>query len=172
VVQATTFVELQENAAQHLAAIDEAARGAIAAADLAACVATTDVHEYGKILVENVLGGLGVRMIDAGVSTDPDVLADKALSGGADFIALSTYNGVALDYLRRLHGEMEARGLRLPVFIGGKLNQIPDDSNTSLPVDVSAELEAAGAVACGQIGDMLEHLARMAADRDRGRGGA
>ncbi len=172
VVQATTFVELQENAAQHLAAIDEAARGAIAAADLAACVATTDVHEYGKILVENVLGGLGVRMIDAGVSTDPDVLADKALSGGADFIALSTYNGVALDYLRRLHGEMEARGLRLPVFIGGKLNQIPDDSNTSLPVDVSAELEAAGAVACGRIGDMLEHLARMTADKDWGRGGA
>ena len=110
-------------------------------------------------------------MIDAGVSTDPDVLADKALAGGADFIALSTYNGVALDYLERLHGEMETRGLRLPVFIGGKLNQIPDDSNTSLPVDVSAELEAAGAIACGQIGDMLEHLARMAADKGREPGG-
>ena len=60
---------------------------------------------------------------------------------------------------------MEARGLRLPIFIGGKLNQIPDDSNTSLPVDVSAELEAAGAITCGQIGEMLEHLARMAADK-------
>lgn len=171
VVQATTFTELQKNASQHLAALDDGARAAIGGADFAACVATTDVHEYGKILVENVLGGLGVRMIDAGVSTDPDVLADKALAGGADFIALSTYNGVALDYLRRLHGEMEARGLHLPVFIGGKLNQIPDDSNTSLPVDVSAELEAAGAVACGQIGDMLDHLARLAADKGREPGG-
>ena len=171
VVQATTFTELQENAAQHLAMLDEGARSAIGAGDLAACVATTDVHEYGKILVENVLGSLGVRMIDAGVSTDPDALADKALSGGADFIALSTYNGVVLDYLRRLHAEMEARGLRLPIFIGGKLNQIPDDSNTSLPVDISAELEAAGAVACGQIGDMLEHLARMAADKGGETGG-
>ena len=38
--------------------------------------------------------------------------------------------------------------MQLPVFIGGKLNRIPDGSNTSLPVDVRSELAAAGAIVC------------------------
>ena len=51
-----------------------------------------------------------------------------------------TYNGVALTYARALLNELDARGLELPVLIGGRLNQIPDQTNSSLPVDVTTQL--------------------------------
>jgi len=56
-------------------------------------------------------------------------------------------------------------GLAVPVFIGGRLNQIPDDSNTSLPVEVSAELGQAGARVCADVTDMLGALVAPPADR-------
>ncbi|MDT4889750.1 hypothetical protein FQZ97_1264940 [compost metagenome] len=36
----------------------------------------------------------------------------------------------------------------MPVLIGGKLNEIPEDSNSGLPVDVKADIEALGALPC------------------------
>jgi methylmalonyl-CoA mutase cobalamin-binding subunit len=131
-------------------------------AAFAACVTCTDVHEYGKILVETVLERLEVEVVDAGVSADPDVVAARAKQAGADFIAVSTYSGVALDYLKTLRLEMARIGLDLPIFIGGKLNQIPEDSSSSLPVDVSAELGALGAVVCHRVDDMLAELVLLA----------
>jgi len=120
------------------------------------------------VLVEHALRALGVELSDAGVSTDPERLAAHAESTRADFIALSTYNGVALDFLTALQREMSCRDMRIPVFIGGKLNQIPEASNTSLPVDVSAEIAGSGAIPCRELGDMLPHLVALAAER-RGR---
>jgi methanogenic corrinoid protein MtbC1 len=99
------------------------------------------------------------------VSVDAPVLAKRARESEADFIALSTYNGVALDYLKRLREEMNRQQLRIPVFIGGKLNQITIASADSMPVDVSAELEALGAHACRRIEDMLQILAVMATEK-------
>ena len=96
----------------------------IARARLKACVATTDVHEYGKILVESVLRQLDVEIIDGGISTDPNDLVDQAVTIG-DFIALSSYNGVALQFFTQLKGELDARNSSLPVFVGGKLNRTP-----------------------------------------------
>ncbi len=162
VVQSSVVGELRADAARRLEGLGEVAARAIRAAGLTGCVASSDVHEYGKMLIESVLGALGVRVADGGVSVDPETLAERAGESGADFIALGTYNGVALDYLKRLLAEMDGRGLAVPVFIGGRLNQIPDDSNTSLPVDVGAELEAAGAVVCRDYRDLFEGLAGLA----------
>lgn len=143
-------------------------RASIARAGLRACIATTDVHEYGKILVETVLRELGVDIIDGGTSTDPNDLAEFAQIEQADFIALSSYNGVALQFVADLKGEMNERKMQLPVFVGGKLNRIPDGSNTSLPVDVRGELTAAGAIVCPDVESMLERLAVMAKRADTG----
>jgi methylmalonyl-CoA mutase cobalamin-binding subunit len=92
---------------------------------LRACIATTDVHEYGKILVETVLRELGVIITDGGTSTDPNDLAELAQSARADFIALSSYNGVALQFVTDLKAELRQRKIELPVFVGGKLNRVP-----------------------------------------------
>ncbi|HKG74722.1 MAG TPA: cobalamin-dependent protein [Aestuariivirgaceae bacterium] len=140
-------------------------RNAIAAAGLRGCIATTDVHEYGKVLIETVLKGLGVEIIDGGISTDPNDLALQAQTSAADFIALSSYNGVALQFVTELRRELGERGTDLPVFIGGKLNRIPDGTNTSLPVDISKEIAAAGAIVCTAVDGMITQLLQVARNR-------
>ncbi len=165
-VRSDVMDEIENAGRQHLDNLDDAMRTAIRGAGLTACTATTDVHEYGKLAIDAVLGELGVAVIDGGVSTDPDKLAARARDSAADFIALSTFNGVALGYLKALKREMAAAGVDVPVFIGGRLNQIPEASNTSLPVDVGDDLANAGAVVCRGIGDMLPELSAMATAKD------
>jgi hypothetical protein len=89
-----------------------------------------------------------------------------ARQGGADFLAVSTYNGVALSYLRALRAELARAGLDLPIFIGGKLNQVPDDGLASMPIDVSAQLRSQGAFVCARVEDMLSELVDAAAERN------
>jgi methylmalonyl-CoA mutase cobalamin-binding subunit len=115
--------------------------------------------------VERLFAGLGVTPLDGGVSCDPDDLAETARQTGADLIALSTYNGVALSFLAALKQELEERDLQVPVLIGGRLNQIPASSNTSLPVEVGDELAALGAVVCHEVEDALPALLDLARAR-------
>ncbi len=164
VVRATTVAALEAQSDGVLAAIAPEAAKAIREAGYTACVTSTDVHEYGKILVETVLERLDVNVVDAGVSADPDAVAERAVAEGADFVAVSTYCGVALDYLRTLRQEMAARRLRIPIFIGGKLNQVPDDGSSSIPIDVTEQLEALEAFACSTVEEMLRELAAIALD--------
>lgn len=166
-VRATTFVELARAAGAVLAGIDPAERRAVAAGGLTALVATTDVHEHGKLLVEQVFEGLGVAAFDGGVATDPDDLAEAALVQGVDLVALSTYNGIALAYVEALQRELSARGLAIPVLVGGRLNQIPEGSNSSLPVEVAGELAAAGATVCPTVEAALPALLALARGRSR-----
>jgi methylmalonyl-CoA mutase cobalamin-binding subunit len=160
VVGATTMTELKDQADGIVAALDPAERSALGQSGLKACVTCTDVHEYGKILVETVLQGVGISVADAGVSSDPDQVAIQAKSIGADFISISTHNGIAYGYLKTLKGEMARMGLDVPIFIGGRLNQIPEDSLDSLPLDVSEAVAALGATVCLGIEDMLAALSR------------
>lgn len=161
-VPATIYRELDDLAARHLAAVNAGARAALAEAGLSVVVASTDVHEHGKLLVERVFQGLGLEVIDGGVSSDPEALAAEAAARGADAVAVSTYNGVALRYLQELMAELRRRDLALPVLIGGRLNQVPEGSNSSLPVAVTEELQAAGAVVCPQIEAALPALLALA----------
>jgi methylmalonyl-CoA mutase cobalamin-binding domain/chain len=124
-------------------------------------VATSDVHEHGKMLVDEMLRQLGAEALDGGTSTDPGPLATLAVQLQPDAIAISTYNGVALAYFQALKAELKTRGLDLPILIGGRLNQIPEGSNSSLPTDVGAELAEEGAVICRTAAELLPALARL-----------
>jgi hypothetical protein len=57
---------------------------------------------------------------------------------------------------------MQKRQMHLPVFVGGKLNRVPDGSNTSLPVDIANEIAAAGAVVCPRVESMIDRLVDIA----------
>lgn len=164
-VPASTVAELDAAAAAYLARFPATERAAVAEAGLAVVTAATDVHEHGKALLDKMLGGLGVRVIDGGVSVDPEALAAQAATCGADAVAVSTYNGLALSYLRRLNRELRARGANVPVLVGGRLNEIPAGSNTSLPTDVSATLENEGARVCGGMEQVLPALLDVARER-------
>ena len=166
VVRATTIAALEAQGDGIVATLSPSDQERVRMAGFIACVTCTDVHEYGKTLVETVLERLGIKVRDGGVSADPDEVARSASAAGADFIAVSTYNGVALSYLQDLREEMERIDLDLPIFIGGKLNQIPDNSASSLPVDVVDDLRALGAVVCHRVEEMLGELVEMALERN------
>ncbi|MDQ0467908.1 cobalamin-dependent protein [Labrys wisconsinensis] len=160
---ASPFVdEIEQLARQVLAAVPQAEKAALAHRRPRVVVATTDVHFYGKRLLSIVLGRLGIELVDGGVSIDPDVLARRAAESGAEAVAVSTYNGVALSFVQRLKGELARLRIEPRVFIGGRLNEILDDAGTSLPVDVTDELRQSGAVPCRRVEDLVTALAGIA----------
>jgi len=118
--------------------------------------------------LEQVLRQLGADIVDGGVSTDPETLARAAVANEAEAVLLSTYNGIALDYFESLKSCLPDG---FPVLIGGRLNQVPSGSNSSLPVDVSAELAAGGAIVCREIEDAVPALLAIAGQR-RSAGGS
>ena len=160
VIIATTVAELESKADNVTGFLSEEEHAVIQSRGFKACVASTDVHEYGKVLLEAVFKKMNLEVIDAGVSSDPDVVAKHAKDQQASFIAISTYNGVALDYIQKLKTELEKVKMTIPIFIGGKLNQVKDDG-LNLPQDVSEELRTMGVIVCLTIEDLLVELIRM-----------
>lgn len=152
--------ELDETA-EHWIARSKTGSASTLPRGLKACVATSDVHEHGKYLVEKALAGLDIAVVDGGVSVDADMLVARAVEGGADLIAISTYNGVALRYCREVVDELARRGLDIPIVVGGRLNQVPDDSNSGLPVDVTADLRKLGCYPCTTLDDVLPVLMKL-----------
>jgi methylmalonyl-CoA mutase cobalamin-binding domain/chain len=165
VVPGTTIAALEAQGASLVGSLDRMEREVIRSSGLRGCVASTDVHEYGKILVETVLGQVGIKVVDAGVSVDPEDLLRQAVSASADFIALSTYSGIALEYVQALKDEMGKLGRRMPLFIGGKLNQVPEDSTSSMPEDVTDQLQELGVSVCHGIEVMLDGLLSLAQEK-------
>jgi methylmalonyl-CoA mutase cobalamin-binding subunit len=151
IVGATTHRELEEEAEAFVASDAGLALQQLAKAPVRILTATTDVHEHGKMLLDLVFHKVGFIVEDGGVSSDPDRIVALAQQKRIDVIALSTYNGVALRYSKSLMNKLGHAGLDLPVLIGGRLNEIPEGSNTSLPVDVSAELNELGMLVCGDL---------------------
>ena len=105
-------------------------------------VASSDVHEHAAGALAQLLGETGAHVIYLGAEQDPLQLVDALRQHDADALLLSTHNGMALEYARRLRELMDESGLRQPVVIGGVLNQKTADQ--ALPVPVVDELKALG----------------------------
>jgi methylmalonyl-CoA mutase cobalamin-binding subunit len=163
VVPAEWVEELRHAAAGWAERAPAEARARLRASGLKVCVGASDVHEHGKMLIDQVLAELGLDVIDGGTSVDPGDLVARAIAGGADVVAVSTYNGIALRYAREVQDAMAGAGVTLPLCIGGRLNQVPDDSNSGLPVDVAREIEALGVLACPTPERLIALLDRLAA---------
>jgi methylmalonyl-CoA mutase cobalamin-binding subunit len=163
VVPAEWLKELRRAAAGWAERAPAEARARLRASGLKVCVGASDVHEHGKMLIDQVLAELGLDVIEGGTSADPGDLVARAIAGGADVVAISTYNGIALRYAREVQDAMAGAGVILPLCIGGRLNQIPDDSNSGLPVDVAREIEALGVLACPTPEALIALLDRLAA---------
>ncbi|PHP65927.1 hypothetical protein CSC94_16545 [Zhengella mangrovi] len=148
--------------------VRKAAPDADALRHLRVVIGTTDVHEHGAYLVRQALEQLGVAAVDAGTAVDPEVLVARACEEGADAIAISTYNGIALTYVRAVRRELARRGATIAVMAGGKLNQIPEDTNSGLPRDVREDIRQEGAVPCSGLDDMLAVLRDLSGRGDGG----
>jgi 5-methyltetrahydrofolate--homocysteine methyltransferase len=78
-----------------------------------------DVHDIGKNIVGVVLGCNNYEVIDLGVMAPAEKILDTAQRQGADVIGLSGLITPSLDEMVHVAGEMERRGLELPLLIGG-----------------------------------------------------
>jgi len=130
---------------------------------LKVCIATSDVHEHGKYLITRVLNGVGAEVVDGGVSTDPERLVERAKESGANIIAVSTYNGVALRFCKLIKEAMKQQAFDVPIIVGGRLNEVPADSNSGLPVDVADDLAKLGCFTCPTIDQLDDVLNKVSA---------
>ncbi len=78
-----------------------------------------DVHDIGKNIVGVVLGCNNYEVIDLGVMVPTATILDTAVEAGADAVGLSGLITPSLDEMVGVAREMERRGLRLPLLIGG-----------------------------------------------------
>ena len=78
-----------------------------------------DVHDIGKNIVGVVLGCNNYEVIDLGVMVPADKIIETAIREKADIIGLSGLITPSLDEMVHVAGEMERRGLKIPLLIGG-----------------------------------------------------
>src|SRR5439155_11246819 len=78
-----------------------------------------DVHDIGKNIVGVVLGCNNYEVIDLGVMVPAGKILDTAVERKADFVGLSGLITPSLDEMVMVAKEMDRRGMRLPLLIGG-----------------------------------------------------
>jgi 5-methyltetrahydrofolate--homocysteine methyltransferase len=78
-----------------------------------------DVHDIGKNIVGVVLGCNNYEVVDLGVMVSCDRILSEAAAQKADIIGLSGLITPSLDEMVYVAKEMEHRGIRTPLLIGG-----------------------------------------------------
>ncbi|ROS37979.1 methionine synthase [Amycolatopsis thermoflava] len=78
-----------------------------------------DVHDIGKNIVGVVLGCNNYEVIDLGVMVPAAKILDTAVAENADAIGLSGLITPSLDEMVSVATEMQRRGLKIPLLIGG-----------------------------------------------------
>jgi 5-methyltetrahydrofolate--homocysteine methyltransferase len=78
-----------------------------------------DVHDIGKNIVGVVLACNGFEVTDLGVMVSCDKILAAAIEKGADVIGLSGLITPSLDEMVHVASEMERRGMKQPLLIGG-----------------------------------------------------
>ncbi|ESO13245.1 hypothetical protein HELRODRAFT_63136, partial [Helobdella robusta] len=78
-----------------------------------------DVHDIGKNIVAVVLGCNNYRVVDLGVMTPCEKIIESVINENADFVGLSGLITPSLDEMIHVAKELERRGLKIPLLIGG-----------------------------------------------------
>lgn len=120
-------------------------------------ICSTDVHEFGKELVGEILRKAGANVYDIGTDASPVEIAETVIETGSQFVAVSTYNGIALTFAKRTLAALKEYQLSVPVFMGGVLNETLDPES-GIPVDVTKQLGELGILMSGaaeKIVDMI-----------------
>lgn len=78
-----------------------------------------DVHDIGKNIVSVVMACNGYQIVDLGVMVPCETIVDTAEKEGAGVIGLSGLITPSLEEMMKVVAELERRGLKTPVLIGG-----------------------------------------------------
>ncbi len=98
---------------------EKAAGGARAQGRVLIATVKGDVHDIGKNIVSVVLGCNNYEVIDLGVMVPTDKILKAAEEHDVDVIGLSGLITPSLDEMVGVAREMERRGLKIPLLIGG-----------------------------------------------------
>ncbi|MEV0567197.1 methionine synthase [Dactylosporangium sp. NPDC050588] len=120
------FMEAEKEAARAAALAAGATEGAVSRPQgrsgqgkVVMATVKGDVHDIGKNIVGVVLGCNNYEVIDLGVMVPAAKILDTAVAEGADAIGLSGLITPSLDEMVAVAAEMQRRGLKLPLLIGG-----------------------------------------------------
>ncbi|WP_310559280.1 methionine synthase [Flavobacterium sp.] len=78
-----------------------------------------DVHDIGKNIVSVVLACNNYEIIDLGVMVPPEKIIAAAIEHNVDIIGLSGLITPSLDEMVYLAKELDKRGMKIPIMIGG-----------------------------------------------------
>lgn len=78
-----------------------------------------DVHDIGKNIVSIILSCNGYTIIDLGVMTPSEKIIEAAINEKADIIGLSGLITPSLEEMAHVATEMERRGMKIPLILGG-----------------------------------------------------
>ena len=96
-----------------------AAGGSSSAGKVLLATVKGDVHDIGKNIVGVVLACNNFEIIDLGVMVPPEKILDAAIEHNVDIIGLSGLITPSLDEMIHIAKEMERRGMKMPLLIGG-----------------------------------------------------
>jgi methylmalonyl-CoA mutase cobalamin-binding subunit len=122
-------------------------------------ICSTDVHEFGKEIVGSVLQEAGATIYDIGTDASPMEIVEMVIETDSNFVAISTYNGIALTFGKRTLEALGKYNLKVPVFMGGLLNENLEEE--SLPVDVTDKLKELGVLCSGQADEMVSMISKL-----------
>ena len=111
-----------------------------------------DVHDIGKNIVSVVMSCNGYRITDLGVMVEGDTIVATAIEENAGAIALSGLITPSLEEMIKVLRELERRGEKIPVFVGGA-------TTSALHTAVKMAPEYSGAVI--HSGDASENVALL-----------
>ena len=99
--------------------IEQGATSAHSAGKVLIATVKGDVHDIGKNIVAVVMACNGYEVRDLGVMVEAGRIVDEAVAWGAQAICLSGLITPSLDEMGHVCEELERRGLRIPVIVGG-----------------------------------------------------
>ncbi len=115
-------------------------------------VGSTDVHEFGKEIVKNVLLKAGATVFDLGASVPVSEIVDTVIESESNIVIMSTFNGIALSFAKELQDALKEKNLDVHLIMGGLLNEVRDANG--LPEDVTEELVSMG-INCDNKAELL-----------------
>ena len=124
--------------------------------DVNIIVASTDVHEFGKEICKNVLTEAGAKVFDLGTNVAVEELGDTVIETESKAVVISTYNGIAYSFAKKMLEKYAELGIAVPMIMGGVLNEPMDGSD--LPVDVADKLKTMGINVDNDISKMVGYL--------------
>jgi 5-methyltetrahydrofolate--homocysteine methyltransferase len=118
--QVVKSARVMKKAVAYLTPFIEASKAAGAAAGkILLATVKGDVHDIGKNIVGVVLGCNNYEIVDLGVMVPTDKILEEAIKHNVDIIGLSGLITPSLDEMVGVAKEMERRGMKLPLLIGG-----------------------------------------------------